>query len=417
MAGGAVFVLYQNRFRRSFQYHFNSIMKRMTLLVSLAVLCLNINAQRLRVAFVGDPQADNETELAYARQSIYKELKERRDLDLVVVLGDLVNDNVSLLAPSKASLDSLQCPWVGVPGNHDRDVYRGRKKIRDLATWKEVIGPEDTAFFLDGIRFILMNNVRHSPKGEYEGGFREDQKAFLDSVMRETPPSCQSVIATHIPFSRMQGLDSLMNIVGTHPSVFFVSGHTHNVTRRTFGNEYSELVAGATCGSWWRGVKDASGIPYALQNCGAPRGYFVADFTKRKRDLSYKCVGNDEVASAHVVTDPVNGRRTLYVNVFGGSLGGNVKVRIPGLGIRWTQLVRSLETAPEVSAVIDFNKSMGKAERKKRKSEIIPLRRMKSPHLWSAELPEGIDAPKRIRMVYEDPEMEFKTRLEVISVR
>ena len=52
----------------------------------------------LRVAFVGDPQVDNETELGYARASIYRELRERGDLDLVIILGDLVNDDVRLLA-------------------------------------------------------------------------------------------------------------------------------------------------------------------------------------------------------------------------------------------------------------------------------------------------------------------------------
>ena len=275
-------------------------MKRIILFVLLTALSLDADAQKLRVAFVGDPQVDNETELSYAQRSIYSELKARKDLDMIVLLGDLVNDNVSLLDETKASLDSLGCPWYAVPGNHDRDLYRGKKKIRDLVTWKKVIGPADTAFYRDGIRFILMNNVRHSPKGEYEGGFTESQKMFLDSIMRETPLSCRSVIATHIPFSRMRGLDSIMTIIGAHPSVFFVSGHTHNVSRHTLRQDdrYEELVAGASCGTWWRGQVDSKGIPYALQNCGAPRGYFVADFSKNSIDLRYKCVDASTEASA-----------------------------------------------------------------------------------------------------------------------
>ena len=89
-----------------------------------------------RVAFVGDPQVDNATELGYARKSIYKELRERKDLDLVIVLGDLVNDDTSLLNASTASLDSLSCPWLAIPGNHDRNVYRAEKgRGRDLVDW------------------------------------------------------------------------------------------------------------------------------------------------------------------------------------------------------------------------------------------------------------------------------------------
>ena len=75
------------------------------------------------VAFVGDPQVDNATQLDYARRSVYRELRERKDLDLVILLGDLVNDKTELLAPTVATLDSLPCPWLAVPGNHDRDRY------------------------------------------------------------------------------------------------------------------------------------------------------------------------------------------------------------------------------------------------------------------------------------------------------
>jgi len=139
----------------------------------------------LRVAFVGDPQADGMRQLEYCRKTVYKELRERKDLDLVIVLGDLVNDDVSLLEPTKASLDSLPCPWFCVPGNHDRDVYPvidGRKRPRDISTYRKVIGYEDTTFVKGGIRFILMNDVRLGGK-EYEGGFRDSQKVWLAEAL------------------------------------------------------------------------------------------------------------------------------------------------------------------------------------------------------------------------------------------
>ena len=382
----------------------------------LIALGLDVEAQRLRVAFVGDPQVDNETELGYAQRSIYRELKSRKDLDMVIFLGDLVNDDASLLVASKASLDSLAFPWYSVPGNHDRDMYRGKnKKIRDLETWKKTIGPADIAFNRNGIRFILMNNVRHSPKGEYEGGFTENQKMFLDSVLRETPLSCRSVIATHIPFSHMRGRDSLMTIIGKYPSVFFVSGHTHNVSRHTFKHDdrYEELVAGASCGTWWRGLVDSKGIPYALQNCGAPRGYFIADFSRKSIDLRYKCVDATAQASAYLATDPETGLNKLYINVFGGHRNGQLKARIPGSSSRWMQMTRTAEVAPEVMAIIKFNKSLSREEKKKRGDEIIPLRRMKSPHLWVAELPEGLEVPQNIKIVYGDSMMSFRTRLTI----
>ena len=395
-------------------------MKRILLFALLTVLSLDADAQKLRVAFVGDPQVDNETELGYAQRSIYRELKSRKDLDMVVFLGDLVNDKASLLEVSKASLDSLGCPWYCVPGNHDRDMYRGKqKRVRDLETWKKVIGPADIAFYRNGIRFILMNNVRHSPKGEYEGGFTDSQKVFLDSVLRETPLSCRTVIATHIPFSQMRGRDSLMTIIGKHPSVFFVSGHTHNVSRHTLRQDdrYEELVAGASCGTWWRGQADSKGIPYALQNCGAPKGYFIADFTRNDIRVTYKPTDADDQASAYLAIDPETGLRKLYINVFGGHRDGKLKMRIPSSSGKWTKLERTAEVAPEVSAIIKFNKSLSREEKRKRGGEIIPLRKMKSPHLWVAELPEGLEVPQTLRVAYEDPMMSFRTRLTINEIR
>ena len=58
-------------------------MKKLIALLALS-LTLPVSAQKLRVAFVGDPQVDNETELTYARLSIYKELRERADVKLSI---------------------------------------------------------------------------------------------------------------------------------------------------------------------------------------------------------------------------------------------------------------------------------------------------------------------------------------------
>ena len=131
----------------------------------------------LRVALVGDPQVDDSTEMGYARRSVYRELYGRRDLDMCIFLGDLVNDNMSLLPESVGVVDSLPYQCFMVPGNHDRDVYRGPKsssyRPRDLSTWRKVVGYVDTSFVRSNVRFILMNNVRHSDSGmtDYVGGF------------------------------------------------------------------------------------------------------------------------------------------------------------------------------------------------------------------------------------------------------
>ena len=441
----------------------------------------------LRVALVGDPQVDNPVEMGYARRSIYRDLRSRRDLDLCIFLGDLVNDNMSLLPESLSVIDSLPFQSFMVPGNHDRDVYRGAKssgsmsRPRDLSTWRKLVGYVDTSFVRGNVRFIMMNNVRHAAAGmtDYVGGFTEKQKHWLDSVLvtdvarggkmsrgsvdRSRRPSrgkvtpALTILATHIPFSQMKGRDSVLALIPEHTQMLYVSGHTHFVSR---DDSIPEVIAGATCGSWWRGVKDSDGVPYALQSCGAPRGYFVAEI-RRDGDyrLRYRCVGmDDEVSvwgvrvegegavrtednivmgkdeSEGVTVKEGGGVYRLYINVFGGAPDGVVRVRggrrwrivsrgngvcdgadAQGFSRKKRDLVceRSTKTAPEVEQVIEFNASMSRDYRKSHRDEFIPLRRKPSTHLWQTTDFVSGPLPVYVNVVYRDSYMRFRQRVPV----
>ena len=383
----------------------------------------------LRVALVGDPQVDDPTEMGYARRSVYRELRGRRDLDMCIFLGDLVNDNMSLLPESVGVVDSLPYQCFMVPGNHDRDVYHGPKssmyRQRDLSTWRKAVGYVDTSFVRGNVRFVLMNNVRPSDSGmtDYVGGFTDRQKHWLDSVLnrgvgetRGRKPSrvcgtpALTILATHIPFSQMKGRDSVLALIPDISRLLFVSGHTHFVSRN---DSIPELIAGAACGSWWRGVRDSDGIPYALQSCGAPRGYFIADIHRDGTyDLSYKCIGRpaSEQLSAWAVPNDSTGRSyRLYINVFGGSSDG--VVRISGLGRKTYSCERSLMAAPEVEQVIRLNASRSRDYRKSHRDEFIPLRRKPSPHLWqTTDLISG-PLPAHVNIIYRDAHMRIRQRV------
>lgn len=420
-------------------------LKYILLTFSLALTCTLVGSVRLsgadgggnrqargrvlRVALVGDPQVDDPTEMGYARRSVYRELRGRRDLDMCIFLGDLVNDNMALLPESVGVVDSLPYQCFMVPGNHDRDVYRGPKssmyRRRDLSTWRKAIGYVDTSFVRGNVRFVLMNNVRPSDSGmtDYVGGFTERQKHWLDSVLnmgvgetRGRKPSrvcgtpALTILATHIPFSQMKGRDSVLALIPDISRLLFVSGHTHFVSR---DDSIPELIAGAACGSWWRGVRDSYGIPDALQSCGAPRGYFIADIHRDGTyDLSYKCIGRpaSEQLSAWAVPNDSTGRSyRLYINVFGGSSDG--VVRISGLGRKTYSCERSLMAAPEVEQVIRLNASRSRDYRKAHRDEFIPLRRKPSPHLWqTTDLISG-PLPAHVNVIYHDAHMRIRQRV------
>lgn len=383
----------------------------------------------LRVALVGDPQVDDSTEMGYARRSVYRELRGRRDLDMCIFLGDLVNDNMSLLPESVGVVDSLPYPCFMVPGNHDRDVYRGQKssmyRRRDLSTWRKAVGYVDTSFVCGNVRFVLMNNVRPSDSGmtDYVGGFTDRQKHWLDSVLvadrvesrarrtsRGGGTPALTILATHIPFSQMKGRDSVRALIPDISRLLFVSGHTHFVSR---DDSIPELIVGAACGSWWRGVRDSDGIPYALQSCGSPRGYFIADIHRDGTyDLSYKCIGrpaSDQLSAWAVPNDSTGRSYRLYINVFGGSSDG--VVRISGLGRKTYSCERSLMAAPEVEQVIRLNASRSRDYRKSHRDEFIPLRRKPSPHLWqTTDLISG-PLPAHVNVIYRDAHMRIRQRV------
>lgn len=420
-------------------------LKYILLTFSLALTCTLVGSVRLsgadgggfrqargrvlRVALVGDPQVDDSTEMGYARRSVYRELRGRRDLDMCIFLGDLVNDNMSLLPESVGVVDSLPYQCFMVPGNHDRDVYRGPKssiyRRRDLSTWRKAVGYVDTSFVRGNVRFVLMNNVRPSDSGmtDYVGGFTDRQKHWLDSVLnrgvgetrgrkplRVCGTPALTILATHIPFSQMKGRDSVLALIPDISRLLFVSGHTHFVSR---DDSVPELIAGAACGSWWRGVRDSDGIPYALQSCGAPRGYFIADINRDGTyDLSYKCIGRpaSEQLSAWAVPNASTGRSyRLYINVFSGSSDG--VVRISGLGRKTYSCERSLMAAPEVEQVIRLNASHSRDYRKAHRDEFIPLRRKPSPHLWQTTGLISGPLPAHVNVIYHDAHMRIRQRV------
>lgn len=426
-------------------------LKYMLLTLALALTCTLVGSVRLsgadggggrkdrgrvlRVALVGDPQVDDSTEMGYARRSVYRELYGRRDLDMCIFLGDMVNDNMSLLPESVGVVDSLPYQCFMVPGNHDRDVYRGPKsssyRYRDLSTWRKVVGYVDTSFVRGNVRFVLMNNVRHSDSGmtDYVGGFTDRQKHWLDSVLnrcvvetsgkklsRAERNTSLTILATHIPFSQMKGRDSVLALVPDTSRLLLVSGHTHFVSR---DDSLRELIVGAACGSWWRGVKDSAGIPYALQSCGAPRGYFVADIHRNGTyDLSYKCIGrpaSDQLSVWAVPSDSTGSSYRLYINVFGGSSDGIVC--ISGLGRRNCACQRSQMAAPEVEQVIRLNASRSRDYRKAHRDEFIPLRHKPSPHLWqTVDLIPG-PLPAYVNVVYRDAHMRIRQRVQMSYVQ
>ena len=75
-----------------------------------------------RIGAIGDIQTENMEELGYAGKSIFNELVQRPDIDFHIFLGDLFNDDLSILPAMSNMIKTLPSPVWAVPGNHDRNM-------------------------------------------------------------------------------------------------------------------------------------------------------------------------------------------------------------------------------------------------------------------------------------------------------
>ena len=352
----------------------------LALLLLATLLC---SGKPLRVAFVGDPQVDNARELAFARKSVLKELSQRKDIDLGIFLGDIVNDAPELMEEMKQSLDSLPFTYFCIKGNHD-----------DGATFDSVFSYRDTSFARSGVNFILLDNS--------SGKLTDSQIQILKEIKEKK--SGRTVVCTHIPLKSCR--DSSYYRISGQTGILLVSAHLHRVFRTRYPDGVEEIGAGASCGSWWRGPMQ-DGIPYALMNCGAPRGYFIADFFKNGDYwLSYKAIGRPDKSQASIS----HTSDSLYVNVWGGSPDGKVSVSFVSGNRRIKQeCVRTNSVVPEVLEVIRKNSATDRKWRKEHREEFIPLRKLPSSHLWVCPLQEG-NVPEKVDIRYMDKNMKFKQR-------
>lgn len=401
IAGSSIFPIFPPEYRMSgsgkikntgFYYVKDSLLK----VEALNFACRRQKAVRkFRLGAIGDVQVGNREEIAYANQTIMAELLGRQDLDLCIFLGDLVNNDMTLLPVLRDAMETLDMEVWTLPGNHDRDVA-GQPHKQD-SSYNTYFGASTYAFNVGEVHFIILNNVYPQGKKGYEGRLQERQLRFIENDLRWVSPEKLVVICQHIPLAHLRNRDRLLSLLKGR-KVLALSGHTHQVGRVMLQDSVRqsfvhELVAGAVCGNWWVGEKDWQGIPTALMQCGTPRGYFVLDFEGSDYCFRYKGVGLDENRQMDIWihgSDTLDRRveafrelpgNTVIANIYGGSDSTKVWMQVDQ-GI-WQPMQRVKLVAPYVSRLNTWNKEKIYPTRISRRGA---LRQQASPHLWQGYL-------------------------------
>lgn len=359
--------------------------------------------RRFRVNVLGDVQVSNYQELDYATRTLWPELLQPSTLHpqpstLNLFLGDLVNNNLSLYEDLRTLMEQLpQQSWT-VLGNHDRDV--DTVSWRQTRSFNEVFGADMYAFNEGRVHFIVLNNVYPDGVRGYKGRFSERQLNFVRQDLQYVPADRLVVLCMHVPLAHSRNADELISLVEGRGDVLVLSGHMHQVGRffhEGRGVRLHELSAGATCGFWWVGEKDADGVPAALQQEGTPRNYFVLDFDDTRYQLRCKAVGLDE---ARQMTIHVTGIDTLdqhlrdmktlpaglvMMTVWGGCDSTVVKCRVDGG--EWQLCQKQALIDPNVARSREMNLQHVYPTKYNRMN---PLRHRESQQLWTLQLPADV---------------------------
>lgn len=346
---------------------------------------------------VGDVQTKDLQEIEYASRTVFSELAESADtFSINVWLGDLCFDNLNMLPVLHDMIDLLPSKSWTVIGNHDRDYVEILNEQNN--TYNNLFGASDYSFNRGNVHFIVLNTICGVQKKKYIEKLREQQLRFVRNDLAHVSADKQIVLLQHAPVTGIENKTDLLKVLEGRGDVLAISGHWHQAIRRFMkgnGVTVHEVVAGSTCGYWWRGERDWNNVPSALQHCGTPRNYYVFNFTKDGYNFKFKGVGMDAEKQMSIYVAGIDTtdvyvpelaelpKGVVVANIWGACDSTKVECVIDGkTALEMTKIKMEAPDAARLNALY--------AEK------VIPTkyaqrglnRKRNSPHVWSLSLPE-----------------------------
>ena len=298
----------------------------------------------------GDPQPHFPDHIRYFSKAIVSELENVQGVSFGISLGDVNDENFALFNPYLTETAKIGVPWYNLMGNHDMDYEAQTDEEADDA-FETFVGPANYAFNYARTHFLVLDDVLYpNPRGGkgYWGGFREDQKRFIENDLRLVDKDKLVVVAFHIPMLdenaiRKEDKQFLFDCLKDFPHVLLLSAHLHRQIQLFHTAEdgwrgskpLHEFNAGATCGDFYSGYLDADSVPCSLMSDGTPKGYAYLKVDGNTYSIDYKVAGHpaDYRMSVNVPRQVVQDRYTpafITVNFFMGSADDEVLCRIDG---------------------------------------------------------------------------------------
>lgn len=296
---------------------------------------------KFSVAIAGDPQPYSNIEVGYVRDTIAKELADRKDIEAIIVEGDVMGDDMGLLPRFLNNLSAANALQYLVVGNHDID-FDADTDADSSDTFRNIWGPNYYSFTIGKVHFVTLDNTTYpcsatDPDGKaddrwsfcdtgktYNGRIPEMQLQWLENDLKYIPEDYLIVISYHIPTVSFIDQEAykhsednakrLYEILGYELEngewtqgrpALALSGHTHTneqlrpgelyegwtKTSHNFPMPFPQIIAGAVAGSWWSGDFNDGQIPESYQRLGSPKGYYLLSFDGNQYVDEFKASG------------------------------------------------------------------------------------------------------------------------------
>jgi len=368
-------------------------------------------ADRFRVLVCGDPQPRNHREVGFLARSVPGPLAEE-DAAFAVALGDISFDDLALFGDISGALGASGLPWHYVIGNHDLN-FDAPDRFLARQTYRRHFGPTAYAFNHGAAHFVVLDNIdwlgahpdHPGSTGRYRGLIDDRQLEFLKNDLAHVPEDTLVVLFLHIPlFDEIWGGErnvtsnrrALSEVLADRRHTLSFAAHTHTVRHQFLGKEqdwqsdvpHHHIVAGALCGSWFRGAPGPDGIPHATMTDGTPRGYLPLDIDGNTyRIPGYRPFNSSGSGQMHVhlpeaVASAATAQTAFHVNAYNTCERSTVRARI-GAGGAWLALDKVAETDPAYRQLHERDANLEK-----------PWFNLPGPiacsHLWAGTLPANL---------------------------
>lgn len=258
----------------------------------------------IRLAHLTDFHVQPELKAGEGMAACLKHMMAQKDKpEMILTGGDMVMDAFGAEEArtklqwelwKKTLADGTNLPLEHCLGNHD--IWGWNKKASKTTGAEALYGKKWAAeqfgvprlyrsFDRAGWHFVILDSIQPHEDG-YRGRLDEEQFAWLEQDLKQTPAERPVLLMSHIPIASIavllsNGVDengdwrasggvmhqdapALKNLFKKHANVkACVSGHLHHVDRVEYlGVTY--LCDGAVCGGWWKGPNQETEPGYAM---------------------------------------------------------------------------------------------------------------------------------------------------------